>query len=74
MTSHAPITAPMSFGDMFTAWLGTFRNTDTRPSKVTPAETSARRDFICEMLDQNTAAFASETDVQTMMLVYPCRF
>ncbi len=74
MTSQALTAAPMSFGDMFNAWLRTFRSTDTRAPKVTPQETSARRDFICEMLDQNTAAFSSETDVQTMMLVYPCRF
>lgn len=74
MTSQTFTAAPISLGDMFTTWLRDFRSTDVRETRVTPEETRARRDFISEMLETNPGALTSETDMQTMMLVYPCRF
>lgn len=38
------------------------------------ADTRARRDFLCDMLDRNSDAFRSEADIHFMMSVYPGRF
>lgn len=74
MTTQAIPTFRLSLGETFTAWLKSLRSVETPATRVTPDETRARRDFVCEMLDRHPDAMTSETDVQTMMLIYPCRF
>jgi|JI6StandDraft_1071083.scaffolds.fasta_scaffold600822_2 hypothetical protein len=37
-------------------------------------DTRVRRAFVCEMLDRNPSAFASEHDVQSMMRMFPEQF
>lgn len=68
-----PALAP-SFTGTLASWMSSFRQPRTPVASPSPDETRARREFIRDMLDENTAALASETDVQTMMLVYPGRF
>ena len=68
-----PALAP-SFTDTLASWIGSFRKPRAPAAPATPDENRARRDFIRDRLDDNSAALASETDVQTMMLIYPCRF
>lgn len=72
-TQTLPALAP-SFTDTLASWMRSIRIPRTKSQPATADETRARRDFICDMLDENTAALASETDIHTMMLVYPCRF
>lgn len=73
MATHIT-SAPVTLGDMVTAWLRSLRHIDARPPRALEEDTRARRDFICDMLRESPGAFVSETDVQTMMQVYPCRF
>lgn len=68
-----PALAP-SFTDALASWMSSFRRPRTPFTPATPDEIRARRDFIRDRLDENATALASETDVQTMMLIYPCRF
>ena len=72
-TQDFPATLP-SLAETLSHWLKSFRCTDIPATRVTPDETRARRDFIREMLDRHPDALTSETEVQTMMLVYPGRF
>ena len=72
-TQTLPALAP-ALKDTLASWMRSIRIPRTKSQPATADETRARRDFICDMLDQNTAALASETDIHTMMLVYPCRF
>lgn len=72
-TQAIPAGPPRLLG-VVSSWLGSLANSDPDDFPVTPDETRARRDFVHEMLDRGGAAIASETDIQTMMLVYPCRF
>lgn len=74
MTTHAIAARLPSLGEIATSWLKSLRHSDIAASRVTPDETRARRDFVCEMMDRPSGGMISETDVQTMMLVYPCRF
>lgn len=74
MTTQAIPAFLPTLGETFTTWLKSFRTVDAPASRVTPDETRARRDFVCEMMDGRPDALTSETDVQSMMLVYPCRF
>lgn len=74
MTTQALQVTHPALGETITSWLKAFRHVDSPASRVTPDETRARRDFVCEMLDRNAGAMTCESDVQSMALVYPCRF
>jgi len=47
-----------------------------RPRHEAPAaeDSFARREFILEMLDRNSSAFASDADLRGLMHLYPDRF
>lgn len=68
-----PAFAPPLTDTLF-SWMRSIRPSRTPVAPATPDETRARRDFIIDMLDEKATALASEADVQTMMLIYPCRF
>lgn len=74
MTTQTLLALAPSFPDTPVSWTRSIRETRAKVQPANADETRARHDVISDMLDENTAPLASNTDAYTMMLVNLCRF